>query len=558
VKKRTIANLSALDPQIIAGLKVLLKGGSASEQALEEQFEVERTLGHGHVAVALGQFRKLGMFALLGRGRSEERSICAALIVSRLLDPGSKLSLSRQLSRESATNTLAEELGLNERVSEKDLYSAMAWLLSRQERIERTLAKQYLGSSGKPVLYDLTSTYYEGSTCVLAQRGYSRDGKKGTRQINFGMLCSGEGCPVAVEVFTGNTADPSTVEAQVDKLRERFGMEKILLVGDRGMLTSARIEALRESDTISWISALQSSGVRSLVNNGAVQMELFDKQDLAEIKSPEDFPGERLVVCMNPALRQERSRKRDELLEQSQHKLAEISAACSRPRNPYRGKDRIARRMERELGKYKMLKHFKLDIREDGLDFQRDEASIKAEAATDGVYIVRARCEGTEDMDAEELVSTYKSLSNVESAFRSIKTETLHVRPVFHRNEDMVRAHIFICMLAYHLQWHLTGQLKPLLFEDEVPGGAPRTSAVAKARRSDAAEHKAASKRTDENLPVHGFKSLLAELATLCRVTMRPTIKGTGTFQKLTEPTAVQRKAFELLGFQPNLTPCSQ
>jgi len=265
VKKRTIANLSALDPQIIAGLKVLLKGGSASEQALEEQFEVERTLAHGHVAAALGQFRKLGMFALLARGRSEERSICAALIVSRLLDPGSKLSLSRQLSRESATNTLAEELGLNERVSEKDLYSAMSWLLSRQERIERTLAKQYLGSSGKPVLYDLTSTYYEGSTCVLAQRGYSRDGKKGTRQINFGMLCSGEGCPVAVEVFTGNTADPSTVEAQVDKLRERFGMEKILLVGDRGMLTSARIEALRESDTISWISALQSSGVRGLV-----------------------------------------------------------------------------------------------------------------------------------------------------------------------------------------------------------------------------------------------------------------------------------------------------
>jgi len=454
VKKRTIANLSALDPQIIAGLKVLLKGGSASEQALEEQFEVERTLAHGHVAVALGQFRKLGMFALLGRGRSEERSICAALIVSRLLDPCSKLSLSRQLSCESATNTLAEELGLNERVSEKDFYSAMAWLLSRQERIERTLAKQYLGSSGKPVLYDLTSTYYEGSTCVLAQRGYSRDGKKGTRQINFGMLCSGQGCPVAVEVFTGNTADPSTVEAQVDKLRERFGMEKILLVGDRGMLTSARIEALRESDTISWISALQSS--------------------------------------------------------------------------------------------------------EDGLDFQRDEASIKAEAATDGVSIVRARCEGTEDMDAEELVSTYKSLSNVESAFRSIKTETLHVRPVFHRNEDMVRAHIFICMLAYHLQWYLTGQLKPLLFEDEVPGGAPRTSAVAKARRSEAAEHKAASKRTDQDLPVHGFKSLLAELATLCRVTMRPTIKGAGTFQKLTQPTAVQRKAFELLGFQPNLTPCSQ
>jgi len=536
----------------------LLKGGSASELALEEQFHVERTLPHGHVAAALGLFRKLGMFTLLGRGPCKERSLSAALIVSRLLDPGSKLSLSRQLSRESATSTLAEELGLQEQVGEKDLYSAMAWLLARQERIERTLAKQHLGTGGKPVLYDLTSTYYEGSTCVLAQRGYSRDGKKGTRQINFGMLCSGEGCPVAVEVFAGDTADPSTVEGQVDKLRERFGMERILLVGDRGMLTSARIEALRKSDSVSWISALQSSGVRRLAENGQVQMELFDQRDLAEIESPEDFPGERLVLCMNPALRQERSRKRDELLELSQRKLTAIATACARPRNPYQGKDRIARRVEREVGKYKMLKHFKLDIREDGLAFQRNQASIEAEAATDGLYVVRARREGTEDMNTDDLVRTYKSLSKVESAFRSLKTETIQVRPVYHRNQDMVRAHIFICMLAHYLQWHLTCQLKPLLFEDEVPGGAPRTSSVAKAHRSEAAEHKAATKRTEDDLPLHSFESLLTELSTLCRVTMRPTIKGAGTFQKISQPTIIQNKAFELLGFHPNITPSSQ
>lgn len=557
VKKRTVANLSTLDPEVIAGLKVLLKGGSASERALQEQFEVERTLPHGHVAAVLGMLRKSGMFSLLGRTRCAERSLAAALIVSRLLDPGSKLALSRQLSCESATSTLAEELGLGRRVDEKDLYGAMAWLLKRQDRIERRLAQKHLCET-KPVLYDLSSTYYEGSTCVLAQRGHSRDGKKGTRQINFGLLCSAEGCPVAVEVFAGNTADPTTVGAQMDKLRERFGMEKVLLVGDRGMLTSARIEALRESEAVSWISALQSSGVRKLAEGGAVQMELFDRRNLAEIESPEDFPGERLVVCVNPALRTERARKRRELLELTEGNLATIAAACSRKRNPYRGKDRIARRVERELGKYKMLKHFKLTFREDGLDFERDAASIEREAATDGVYVVRARREGTEDMDAQDLVRTYKSLSGVESAFRSLKTETLHVRPVFHRNEDMVRAHVFVCMLAYHLQWHLTRELKPLLFEDEVPGGAPRSSAAAKARRSAAAEKKAADKRTEDDLPVHGFRSLLAELATLCRVTLRPKIPGARTFHKLAKPTSVQSRAFELLGFEPKITPCSQ
>lgn len=557
VKKRTVANLSSLKPEVIEGLRVLLKGGTAADKPLEEQFGVERTLPHGHVAAALGLFSKLGMFPLLERKRSEERSLAAALIISRLLDPGSKLALSRQLSRETATSTLGEELGLEEKIGEKDLYRAMAWLLDRQDKIERRLAKKHLSGSD-PILYDLSSTYYEGSTCVLARRGYSRDGKKGTRQINFGLLCSSEGCPVAVEVFVGNTGDPATVQAQVNKLRDRFGMERILLVGDRGMLTSARIEALKQCDDIAWISALQNAGVRQLARSGAVQMELFDRQDLVEIRCEKDFPGERLVVCMNPALREERARKRMELLEVTERKLQKISDACTRSRNPYRGKDRIARRVEREAGKYKMLKHFKLSFTETGLSFERDESSIAEESALDGLYVVRAKEEGTGHMDEAQLVRTYKSLSGVESAFRSIKTETLHVRPVFHRQEDMVRAHIFICMLAYYLQWHLTKTLKPVLFEDEVPGGAPRSSPVAKARRSEAAEAKAAGKQTSDGLCVHGFKTLLKELATLCRVTIRPDIKNADAFFKLTEPTQIQKKVFDLLGFKPQIAPCSQ
>jgi transposase len=557
VKKRTLLNLSNWDAELVAGFRALLKGGSVQTESLEDSFHVERTLPHGHVAAALGLFQKLGMDKLLQRKHCEERSLASALIIARLLNPGSKLALSRQLSCESATHTLAEELDLPEKVGEKDLYAAMAWLLRRQDKIERRLAAKHL-QEGQPILYDLSSTYYEGSTCVLAQRGYSRDGKKGTRQINFGLLCSDQGCPVAVEVFPGNTADAATVEAQVDTLKERFGMKKILLVGDRGMLTSARIEALKEVDDISWVSALQSAGVRKLVNSGAVQMELFDQRDLVEVRCEEAFPGERLVVCLNPALREERARKRAELLNVSEEKLRVIAAACARERNPYHGKDRIARRVEKEVGKYKMLKHFKLTITETALDFERAEEAIAEESALDGLYVVRARAEGTEHLNEDELVSTYKSLSGVESAFRSIKTETLHVRPVFHRDEDMVRAHIFLCMLAYYLQWHLTRALKPVLFEDEVAGGASRASPVAKARRSASAEAKAARKRTPQGLPVHSLPTLLEELATLCRVTLRPQIEGAHVFHKLAEPTALQKKVFDLLGFQPKIRQCSQ
>ena len=358
VKKCTIGNLSSLAPEIIARLKIVLKGGNASEETLEEQFVVERSLPHGHVAAVLGMFRKIGMFDLITRNHCEERSLAAALIVARILEPASKLALSRQLSDQTATNTLAQELQLPTTVTEKDLYSAMSWLLQLQGKIEKRLAKKHLHEQ-QPILYDLTSTYYEGTTCVLAQRGYSRDGKDGTRQINFGLLCTGQGCPVAVEVFPGNTADPATVEVQLEKLKNRFGIDKVLLVGDRGMLTTARIEALKEWDGVSWISALKSSDIQKLAQQNSIQMELFDQRDLVEIDSQEDFPDERLVVCLNPALREERSRKRNELLQKTEEKLHEIARAVAREKNPYHGKDRIGRRVEREVAKYKMLKHFK-------------------------------------------------------------------------------------------------------------------------------------------------------------------------------------------------------
>jgi hypothetical protein len=556
VKKQTIANLSALEPEVIEGLKVLLKGGHASDVPLEDQFRIERSLPHGHVAAALGKFRQLGMHQLLQRNGSAQRDLAVALIIGRILHPGSKLALSRALSAATATSTLAQELGLEPEVSELDLYKAMRWLLERQGRIEQRLAKQYLRDDA-PVLYDLTSTYYEGSTCVLAQRGYNRDGKKGKRQINFGLLCSGEGCPIAVEVFEGSTADASTVEGRIRQLRERFHLERVLIVGDRGMLTSARIEALGEVEGVSWISALQASQVQKLAQSGALQLELFDQTDLAEIQS-EDFPGERLVVCHNPLLAQQRARTRTELLAATQAGLDAIAQACARERNPYRGKDRIARRVERAVGKYKMLKHFELTITESSLQYHRKEQAIAEEAALDGIYVVRSGRVGPEQMSREELVQTYKSLSGVERAFRGMKTTSLNVRPIFHREEDMVRAHIFLCMLAFHLQWHMQQDLKPLLFIDEVPGGAPRSSPVAKARRSERADTKAATKTTEDGLTAHSFRTLLTDLATLCRHTVRPAIKGAGTFYKLTEPTPGQARALDLLNVTLKPQPCSQ
>lgn len=563
VKKRTLANISDWDPVVIAGLKVLLKGGQASTVPLAEQFEIQRSLPHGHVAAVLGTLFQTGLHTVIDRRDSRERSLCLALIVSRILDPGSKLALSRQLNPATATSTLGGELGLGE-VDEQEIYRAMRWLLDRQDAIEKRLAKAGLGE-GSTVLYDLTSTYYEGSKCVLAARGHNRDGKSGKRQINFGLLTDSQGCPVAIEAFTGNTADPATVGHQLKTLRGKFGLEKVILVGDRGMLTSARIEALRTDATLdqfAWISALRSGQVRKIAAAGHLQAELFDETDLAEITSEEDFPGERLVVCRNPALATERTRKRNELLEVTEKNLTEIAAACRRTRAPLKGQANIARRVENAAAKYKMLKHFELEISETTLMWKRRETEIAEEAALDGYYIVRAGRVSAEEMDADGLVRTYKSLSGVERAFRGIKTTSLHVRPIFHREEDMVRAHLLVCMLAWRLRWQLEARLKPVLFNDEEPGGAPRKSPVAKARRSASGSQKAATRQMNSasSLPVHSFATLMSDLGTLTRNTLRPNIPGApANIYKLTEPTANQTQAFELLNIIPKALPaCSQ
>jgi transposase len=559
VKKRTLANISNWDPEVIAGLRVLFKGGHASATALPDQFRVERSLPHGHVAAVLGTLRGIGLHTTLERKSGEQRALAIAMIAGRILFPGSKLALSRHLSPATATSTLGEELGLGE-VDEHDLYGAMRWLLERQEKIEGRLAKEHMAED-TAVLYDLTSTYYEGSKCSLAQFGHNRDKKRGKRQINIGLLCNSEGCPVSVEVFPGSTGDPATVASQIATLRERFGLKRIIIVGDRGMLTNARIDEIREDETnrYAWISALRSGQIRKLANSGAFQPELFDQCDLAEIVSEEHFPGERLVVCLNPALAAERERKRNELLAATEEKLQTIAEACQRTRAPYRGKDKIARRVERECAKYKMLKHFELTISETSLEFVRDEEAVAREAALDGIYIVRAGRVSQKEMNAQKLVETYKSLSRVERAFRAMKTTVLNVRPIFHSEEDMVRAHVLVCMLACHLQWHMERSLKASLFNDEVPGGAPRTSPVAKACRSDRAKVKVATKKAEDAQPVHSFTTLLEDLATLSRITIRPAIPGADTFNKLAEPTAVQAKALDLLGVTTKAIPaCSQ
>jgi len=559
VKKRTLANISKWDPEVIEGLRALLKGGHASSVPLQDQFGIERSLPHGHVAAVLGTLRGIGLHTALERKSGDQRALAMALIAGRLIFPGSKLALSRHLSPATATSTLGEELGLGE-VDEHDLYGAMRWLLERQEKIEGRLAKEHMPEDAA-VLYDLTSTYYEGSTCPLAEFGHNRDKKRGKRQINIGLLCNSEGCPVSVEVFPGSTGDPATVDSQIKTLRERFGLKRIIIVGDRGMLTNARIDEIRENETnrYGWISALRSGQISKLADSGELQPELFDECDLAEIASEEHFPGERLVVCRNPALAVERERKRNELLDVTEEKLQTIADACQRTRAPYHGKDKIARRVERECAKYKMLKHFELTITETSLEFVRDEEAVAREAALDGIYIVRAGRVSPQEMDADKLVETYKSLSQVERAFRAMKTTVLNLRPIFHREEDMVRAHVLVCMLACHLQWHMERGLKASLFNDEVPGGAPRKSPVAKARRSERADIKAATKQTEDDLPAHSFTTLLEDLATLCRITIRPAVTGAGSFHKLTEPTAVQAKALALLDVTLKEIPtCSQ
>jgi len=551
VRKRTLANLTHWPPEIVDGLKLLLKGHTVSPAGDGDGFEITRSLPHGHVAAALGVLRDLGLHKIIAPRRCRQRDLVVAMIVARIIDPRSKLATAQGLSDETAFTSLGQVLGLGSgpgEIDEDDLYEAMDWLLARQERIEAALAGRHL-HDGTLVLYDLSSSYFEGKTCPLAKLGYNRDGKKGKLQIVYGLLCDVEGRPIAIEVFQGDTGDPATLAAQVAKLRHRFGLARVVLVGDRGMITEARIrEDLDGVEGFSWITALRGPAIRGLVAAGHLQPSLFDQRDMAEITSP-DYPGQRLIVCRNPLLAERRGHKREELLEATEEKLAKIVTAVARTSRPLRGADKIGLRVGRVINHYKVAKHFTVHIGADSLTYERKAEKIAEEAALDGFYVIRTDVPATV-LDAEQTVRAYKGLSKVERAFRRMKTVDLHIRPIHHRTADRVRAHVLLCMLAYYVEWHMRQRLTPVLFDDEDPaaGEALRTSPVAPAQRSPAAKRKAATKRTDDDTPVHSFQTVLADLATITKNRIQPNVPGADSFEKITRPTPNQQRILDLLG----------
>ena len=552
VRKRTLANLSCLSAEVIEGLKVLLRGGVAVASA-EEVFTVERSLPHGHVAAVLGCARGSGASTWFGAAPKELQALLLAMLVARVVSPASKLATHRLLHDDTANSSLGRVLGVGQ-CSADDLYAALDWLHDAQPSIERRLARQHLVGSTL-VLYDLTSTWMTGRCCELAARGHSRDGKRDDPQIVFGLICTGEGCPIAVEVFPGNTADPATVAAQVAKLRDRFGIEHIVWAGDRGMLTSARIEQVLKPQGMDWVSSLRSPQIAQLAaEHGPFQPTLFDERNLLELTS-EHFPGERLVVCRNPALAEERARKRAELLAATEADLAKIAAATQRARNPLRTEQAIALRVGRVIEHFHMAKHLELGITDTSLSWRRRHEAIAQEAALDGLYVIRTSVPA-EQLDAAAAVAAYKSLAHVERAFRSIKTVDLQVRPVFHYNANRVRAHVFLCMLAYYVEWHMRARLKPMLFDDEHldEASASRASPVLKATRSEHAKTKDASKLADDGLPLHSFRTLLQDLATLAYNVTHTPLNPEAKIVLTTRPTPLQAKAFKLLNLNPACT----
>ena len=548
VQHETLGNISHLPSDLIELIRTRLREGRPIGEP--KAFRILRSLAHGHVAAVLGTVGRIGLDRLIASRRSPERDLVVAMVAARILEPGSKLATLRGLAGQTATSTLASELGIDAD-DERELYAAMDWLVKRQSRIEEKIAGEKL-SDGSLVLYDVSSSYYTGRHCSLASFGHSRDGRNDYPQIVYGLLCNAEGCPVAVEVFEGSTADPTTLSTQVERVRKRFAIERVIFVGDRGMITSRRIEEeLRGVEGLDWITALRSSAIRKLVEQQVIQLSLFDEQDLVEVHSPE-YPGERLVVCRNPLLAADRARKREELLQATERELEEVAAATARARRPLRGKENIGLRVGKFINKHRVGKHFLLEITEEAFGYRRDEQKIAQEAALDGLYVIRTSV-SRQEFSAEAAVRAYKDLSKVERAFRCIKTVDLKVRPIYHRLEERVRAHVFLCMLAYYVEWHMRRKLKPLLFEEEEPQAAEalRASIVAPAQRSHSARRKDSTKRTEEGLPVHSFQSLLADLATLTRNEVHSGEDSSHTFSILTEPTRLQARAFQLLGVRP-------
>jgi hypothetical protein len=550
VKNRTLANLSAWPEARVDALSRVLKGQPPPAQDLDGAFEITRSLPHGHVAAVLGTARQLGLDELIDPEPSRHRDLVMAMAVAQVIAPGSKLAIARGLRDATAASSLGEVLGVG-CCDEDDLYAAMDYLQARQERIEDALAARHL-AGGILVLYDVSSAAFEGRTCPLGAIGHPKDGVRGRLQIVYGLLTSPGGIPVAIEVFAGNTGDPKTVASQVTKVKDRFGITKVVLVGDRGMLTAARLREDVAPGGLDWITALRAPQVKKLVRDGDLQLTLFDVQDLAEITSP-DFPGERLVACMNPFLEAERARTRESLLAATEADLAKIAAACTRARAPLRGQDKIAVRVDRVLNRRKVGKHFTTAITGDRFSYARNQDSITAEAKLDGIYVLRTSV-GPGDLEPGEVVSSYKALAQVERAFRAFNTD-LDIRPIRHRTEDRVRAHVFLRMISYYITWHMQARLAPLLFtDDDKPAGhAARSSPVAPAVRSPKALAKAAAKRTGDDLPVHSFASLLTDLATICLNTIAPADPALPGFRLVTTPTAVQRQAFDLLGVSHRL-----
>ena len=550
VKNRTLANLSAWPDARVDALSRVLKGQPPPAADLDEAFEITRSLPHGHVAAVLGTARQLGLDELIDPVPSRQRDLVTAMAVAQVIDPGSKLAIARGLRDATAASSLGEVPGLGS-CDEDDLYAAMDYLQARQDTIENALAARHL-AGGTLVLYDVSSAAFEGRTCPLGAIGHPKDGVRGRLQIVYGLLTSAEGIPVAIEVFAGNTGDPATAASQVTKVKDRFGITKVVLVGDRGMLTAARLREDVRPEGLDWITALRAPQVKKLARDGALQLTLFDVQDLAEITSP-DFPGERLVACMNPFLEAERARKRESLLTATEADLAKIAAACARARAPLRGQDKIAVRAARVLNRRKVGKHFTTAITGDSFSYARNPDSITAEAALDGIYVLRTSVDA-DDLDSPDVVSSYKALAQVERAFRAFNTG-LDIRPIRHRTEDRVRAHVFLRMLSYYITWHMQARLAPVLFtDDDKPAAqAARQSPVAPAARSPKALAKAAAKRTGDELPVHSFASLLSDLATICLNTITPADPALPGFRLVTTPTAVQRHALDLLGVSHRL-----
>jgi len=551
IKKRTIANLSDWPTEIVEGLRTLLKGGKVAP-ADQESIIARRALPHGHVAAVLGTLRNIGLDRMLGPPRNRCRDLVIAMIVARLIAPASKLATARMLDPLTASSSLGEVLGLGP-VDEDELYVALDWLGERQEAIEKALARKHL-HDGTLVLYDVSSSYVEGRCCELARLGYNRDGKKGKLQIVYGLLCAADGCPVAIEVFEGDTGDPRTLAAQIDKVKKRFALERVALVGDRGMITQARLDAEIAPAGLDWITALRAPAIRTLVEAGALQMSLFDQRDMAAITSP-DYPGERLIVCRNPDLARERTRKREDLLAATEADLAVIAAAVRRARNPLRGEAEIALKVGAVVNRHKVAKHFELSIGDATFSFHRKTEAIAAEAALDGIYVVRTNLP-KKLLDDAATVGAYKSLARVERAFRSLKTVDIHLRPIFHWTTPRVRAHVLLCMLAYHVEHHMRARLAPMLYDetDHEAAAAMRASIVAKAERSEAARRKQTTGLTDDGLPVHSFQSLLADLATYARIQATTALNDKYVFTLHTRPTPIQQRAFELLAVNPDRT----